>query len=135
MQRDNVELLDTLTSAEETAGPHRISRLLSASEERVRAILLDPELRYGWAMTGIHTATVPQVISRNGDLLLKEYVRGHEIDVRVRLLERTRVCEVRVELRIRPSSGLATIFTLGIDDLWEARLYAIADLLDPVHPA
>ncbi len=132
MRKDSADAVAMITRA--AAPTHVVSRLLAASEERVRNVFLDPVLRAIWAISGMLTTSVPPVISDQGDVLLKDHVQGHAIDVRIRLLERMRGCEVHVELRMSPALELATLFGLGIDDLWEGRLYAIADLLSERTP-
>ncbi|MEO8733428.1 MAG: hypothetical protein ABI373_03760 [Flavobacteriales bacterium] len=127
MRKDSAEAVDMITRA--AAPAHVVSRLLATSEERVRNVFLDPALRAIWAISGMLTTSVPPVILDQVDVLLKEHVQGHVIDVRIRLLERMRGCEVHVELRMDPALDRSTLFGLGIDDLWETRLYAIADLL------
>jgi len=129
IRNDSVEVMDVITNA--TGPAHVISRLLAASEERVRSVLLDPALQTIWALSGKLTTSVPSVILEQGDVLLNEFVQGNAIHVRIRLLERKRVCEMHVELRTGPSFNLGAFFELGIDDLWEARLYSITDLVMP----
>lgn len=126
MRRDSAEAADMIRSAKASA--HVMSRLLAASEECVRNVLLDPALRTTWAMSDTLTQSVPTVILEQGDVMLKEFVQGHAISIRIQLFKRMSVCEVHVELRMSPAFDQATLFGLGIDDIWEARLYAIADL-------
>ncbi len=129
MRKDSTEAVDMITSA----AVHVVSRVLAASEERVRKVLLDPAIRNIWAMTATLTTRVPPVILEQGDVLLEECIQGHVIDVRIRILRRAHVCEIHVELRIDLTFDLTTFYGMGIDDLWETRLYAIADLLIPTH--
>lgn len=134
MRKDSIELSDMMEDAMQTARSHRINRFFPASEERVRSIFLDQEKWTIWDNSSTPATTVPTFILAQRDVLLKEYVQGHAIDVRIRFLERTRVCEVRVELQMSPAFDLSALFDLGIDDLWEARLNAIADLLTVCAP-
>ena len=129
MRKDSTEAVVMITSA----AVHVVSRVLAASEERIRKVLLDPAIRNIWAMTAALTTRVPPVILEQGDVLLEECIQGHVIDVRIRILRRAHVCEIHVELRIDLTFDLTTFYGMGIDDLWETRLYAIADLLIPTH--
>ena len=134
MRKDSIELVDTRTSAVEIACSHRISRFLSASEERVRNVLLDPELRAMWAKSSKLSTIVSSTICEPDDVLIHEFVEHHAVDIRIRILERPRVCEVHVELRMGPAEDRSNLIDGGIDDLWETRLYAIADLLALTTP-
>ena len=127
IRNDSVEVLDMITDP--TAPAHVISRLLAASEEHVRNVLLDPALRAIWARSGAHTTSIHSVKLDQGELLVKEFVQGQVIDIRIHLQERTTGCAVDVELRLETELDIANVYDLSIDDLWEARLYAIADLL------
>ena len=129
MRKDSTEAVVMITSA----AVHVVSRVLAASEERIRKVLLDPAIRNIWAMTAALTTRVPPVILEQGDVLLEECIQGHVTDVRIRILRRAHVCEIHVELRIDLTFDLTTFYGMGIDDLWETRLYAIADLLIPTH--
>ena len=131
MRKDSAETVDMTARA--AAPMHVVSRVLAASEEHVRHVLLDPAIRNIWAMTGTLTTRVPPVLLEQGDVLLGECIQGHVVDVRIRILRRAHVCEIHVELRIDLTFDLTTFYGMGIDDLWEARLYAIADLLIPTH--
>lgn len=128
-RNDSIEVMNVITNA--TAPAHLISRLLTASEERVRSVLLDPALRAIWAISDLQTTSVPPHILEQGYVILKELVQDHVIDVRIHLLKRAHMCEIHVELRIDRSFDPSTFYGIGIDDLWEKRLYAIADLVIP----
>lgn len=127
VRNDSAEALGLMPCS--AASTHMISRSLSASEERVRKVLLDPELRAIWAKSTKLSITVSPVICEQDDVLMQECVEDHEIAIRIRILERTRVCEVHVELRMGPAEDRSNLIDGGIDDLWETRLYAIADHL------
>ncbi|MBK9422196.1 MAG: hypothetical protein IPN44_14280 [Flavobacteriales bacterium] len=127
MRSDSAETVELMTSA--VGSVHFITRLFSASAERVRNMLLDPALQAMWANSGSLATTVPPIQMKHGYMHLREQVEGHPVRVRIRIHKCPRVCEVNLELRMGPEFALSTLFALGIDDLWEARLYAIADLL------
>lgn len=129
MRSDSTEAVELMTRA--VASAHFITRLFSASAERVRNMLMDPAPRAMWAHSDTLTTIVPPTLMKLGHVLLMERVQGHPIDVRIRIHECARVCEVQIELRMDPEFDRSALFALGIDDLWETRLYAIADLLRP----
>ena len=130
--KDSNEPLGAMISVGGTACSHRISRLLPASVDRVQRMILDPQQRAAWAnMDGtdyIDQLLVPAL----GEVRMKESVQGGSVDVRILILQHARnVSEVHVELRMGPPFEQASVFGMGIDDIWETRLYAIADLLNP----
>ena len=109
---------------------HCISRFLHSSKDRVRSIILDPQQRAAWCIGTL--MTIDPLIDQDTEVMrLREFVRGHTIDVMFRCIQCGRICEVQLELRISPPLELTTFYALGIDDLWETRLYAIADMLHP----
>ncbi len=127
MRKDRSEAVDAFHQTSMPA--HVISRLLAASEEHVRNVLLDPALRKIWAVAGAQTTSPPLVTVERGDVLVKDLVQGQVIDTRIHLQACTTGCAVDMELRIGRELDIANVYDLGIDDLWEARLYAIADLM------
>ena len=66
----------------------------------------------------------------NGELALKESHYGVMFNTRISLIEHGMCSSViRVRLNPQPPHDPEVIYELGIDDLWEERLYAIADAL------
>ncbi|MBP6312924.1 MAG: hypothetical protein WAR83_15150 [Flavobacteriales bacterium] len=128
MRKDSYEEAETIHQTSMPA--HMISRSLASSEAHVRNVLLDPELRNIWAGSGAQMTSVPLVTVVHGEVLVKEFVQGQVINMRIHLQEHTTGCAVDVELQVGAELDIASMYDLGIDDLWEARLYAIADLLE-----
>ena len=92
---------DVVNRASEAGAPvHVISRLLAASEERVRGVLLDPAFRNIWAMSAMLTMIDATVSSDQGVVCLKECVNGHAIDISIRSRQHLRACTILIELRM-----------------------------------
>jgi|GEM_PF-4471239 len=128
--KDNTVPVDAMMSVVETACSHRIRRLLPASVDRVQRIILDPDQRAAWSNVDGRSNIEPLLLSEPGEVQMKERIKGFSVDVRILILQHSRnVSEVHVELRMSPPFELASVFAMGIDDLWEMRLYDVADLL------
>ena len=132
VRQDSAEAVAMMTSVVGTACSHRISRLLPASVARVQRIIQDPDQRAAWSNVDGPDNIDQLLVPALGEVQLKESVKGFSVDVRILILQHSRnVSEVHVELRMSPPFEQASVFDMGIDDIWEARLYAIADLLSP----
>ena len=132
VRQDSAEAIALMTRAVETACSHRISRLLAASVDRVQRMILDPQQRAAWSNLDGTDYIDQLLVPALGEVRMKESVKGFSVDVRILILQHSRnVSEVHVELRMGPPFEQASVFGMGIDDIWETRLYAIADLLNP----
>lgn len=130
MRRGSAEALE-VNAAEvlEQSSSHCLTRVLAAPMERVIALFLDPQFGMTWNSGAAKDRRVLNVCS-NCELVLKESHRGVMLTTRISMVEDGACASmIRVRLSPQPPHDLAAIYELGIDDLWEERLYAITDAL------
>lgn len=108
---------------------HCLDRVLATPTERVRACLLDPQIRSRWDSRPPEAHRELNVLP-NGELVRMESEQGISFTTRISVIEHGACSSViRVQLVPHQPHDVMAIYKLGIDDLWEDRLYVITDLL------
>lgn len=130
MLRESTEALGVIAEdMQEPCSMHCLTRVLATPVELVRAFFLDPQCRMSWNSGSAEARTELNVLT-NGQLMWMEFEQGMTFTTRISVFEHGACSTViRVQLVPNPPHDVMAIYALGIDDLWEDRLYAITDLL------